>query len=817
MRFQCNHCGGILAIDECEPGEAVACGHCGSAVTVPETRVSPAAVVGDFVIRDRLGAGGMGSVYLAHQVSLDRPAALKILHHRYGVDDAYIADFIREARAAAALNHPSIVQAYAVGEDEGLFYFAMEYVCGSTLKEVLLHGGRLVWERALQIGIQVAGALDFAFRNQGLIHRDIKPDNIILTADGNVKVADLGLARKMTDTAQDGTRELYGTPQYIAPEQLLGHPGDCRSDIYSLGATLYQALSGRFPYEGSDPGEIALKHLSDPLPALTDLHADIPAPMARIVQVALSKRPHQRYADGAAFLADLQRVQSGEPPLARLDPGSQKPIEPDSDEAVAIAEGGDAAGAAAPGPAPAPSRGHTGRLRRITVPGARSGDSPEAARLPSGARGGAGKRSAGSGAGVPAQRKSFGVLLAVGAAVAVVVLGAGAFYLLRPGNGGSVGGGDGSAGPGSGGGTARVPAAEIRAALDAIREAGARGEAPNEMRRRLASLARTHGYDHPEAETFAALAAPFREEDLEAARAAPEAAATERWQQQLAERRREAQAQQEQNRQAAAAEAERKRQEEEARRQAEAEAQRQAAKARERTELRWQSIELCRQQRFDEASTLFVPMSAARDEGERDWARARQSCIAMAEELLDTIVNTKEELAGTELPLQRQQRGEWKVSRIGFRDVELQSRRVTYSRGVRSEDMETLEIPFTELTAVQLDILTKRKWERDGGEENRRLLLFGAYLLCRAQFLPEARKRLETCGLPEAQPLLDELAVVEPELRRMEFERWLEQLQQLGSQGDMPRAKALLEYLERTFPEETEENRTRLQELIPKP
>ena len=261
MRFQCSHCAGILAIDDCQPGEAVACGHCGSAVAVPATRVSTGAVIGDFVIREKLGEGGMGSVYLAHQISLDRAAALKILHPRYGGDAGYIQQFLREARAAAALNHPHIVQAYAVGDDDGLFYFAMEYVRGSTLKQVLMHGGRLVPERALQIAQQVASALDFAWQHQGLIHRDIKPDNIILTDDGTVKLADLGLARKMTDIASDGTQELYGTPQYISPEQLLGYAGDNRSDIYSFGATLYHALTGRFPFQGSDPGDIAQRHL----------------------------------------------------------------------------------------------------------------------------------------------------------------------------------------------------------------------------------------------------------------------------------------------------------------------------------------------------------------------------------------------------------------------------------------------------------------------------------------------------------------------------------------------------------------------------
>ena len=300
VRFQCSHCRGILALDDGEPGEAVACGHCGTAVAVPETRMSPGAIVGDFIIRERLGEGGMGTVFLAHQISLDRAAAVKVLHQRYAADEAYIKDFVREARAAAAINHPNIVQAYAVGEDEGLFYFAMEYVQGSTLKQVLVHGGRLVADRALVIAEQVATALDHAWRTQGLIHRDIKPDNIILTAAGGVKVADLGLARKLTDTAMDGSQELYGTPQYIAPEHLLGGPGDNRSDLYSLGATLYHALSGRFPFQGSSPVDIAQKHLTEPLRPLREICPDVPPALAQVVEVMLAKRACHRYADAAA-------------------------------------------------------------------------------------------------------------------------------------------------------------------------------------------------------------------------------------------------------------------------------------------------------------------------------------------------------------------------------------------------------------------------------------------------------------------------------------------------------------------------------------
>ncbi|RMD79346.1 MAG: serine/threonine protein kinase, partial [Lentisphaerae bacterium] len=165
----------------------------------------------------------MGTVYLAHQISLDRPVALKILKEQYARDNSFILDFVREARAAAKLNHPNIVQAYAVGEEDGTYFFAMEFVEGKTLKRIMNEKRRLEWRRGFHIGMQVAEALDFAWKNQHLIHRDIKPDNIMITPRGVAKLADLGLARAATEL-QDDEEEVMGTPQYICPEQLLGQP-----------------------------------------------------------------------------------------------------------------------------------------------------------------------------------------------------------------------------------------------------------------------------------------------------------------------------------------------------------------------------------------------------------------------------------------------------------------------------------------------------------------------------------------------------------------------------------------------------------------
>ena len=218
MRFQCSSCGRIVAVDDIDAGIMVQCGHCGSVVQVPPTRLSRGSVIADFIIRRAIGQGGMGTVYLSHQITLDRPAALKILAESYANNAEFVALFIKEARAAAKLNHPHIVQAYAVGEDDGLLYFAMENIDGETMKDVLAREGVIPVDQALNIIQQIAEALNYAWIEQKLIHCDIKPDNIMLTSTGRAKLADLGLARVTGDMSDADDDEVMGTPQYISPE-----------------------------------------------------------------------------------------------------------------------------------------------------------------------------------------------------------------------------------------------------------------------------------------------------------------------------------------------------------------------------------------------------------------------------------------------------------------------------------------------------------------------------------------------------------------------------------------------------------------------
>ena len=315
MRFQCNHCRALLELDDVQPGEIVQCPTCLSPVAVPETVTSPRALLGDFVIKNLIGNGGMGTVYLAHQITLDRDVALKVLHADFSDDTAFIQNFINEARAAASLNHPNIVQAVAVNCDEGRWYFAMEYINGSTLKQMLAQNGRIPPQQMLSIAQEIVSALKYAWKEKQIVHRDIKPDNIMMTADGHAKLADLGLARKITELHEDGSTELYGTPQYLPPELLSGATPNAASDIYSLGATLYHALSGRFPFIADTPEAIANLHATAPLVPLKEVAPDISEPISNLVDIMMAKSPEDRYQDYDELEKDIQRVANGEMPL----------------------------------------------------------------------------------------------------------------------------------------------------------------------------------------------------------------------------------------------------------------------------------------------------------------------------------------------------------------------------------------------------------------------------------------------------------------------------------------------------------------------
>jgi len=311
IRFQCPHCQGIVAAEEWEPGSATMCAYCAKEVKMPEERLSPGAVLGDFLLVRKLGAGGMGVVFLAHQLSLDRPAAIKVLNAEFSQEAESVQAFVREARSAAKINHPNIVQAYAVGEEDGIFYFAMEFLDGKTMKEELQEKGKIDSKKAAEIIMQVAEALDCAWREQKLIHHDIKPDNIMQCANDRVKLADLGLSGTFGDDADDDSDEVVGTPQYISPEQLTGVVTDTRSDIYSLGATFYHLVTGEFPYKGENTEEIAKQHVYGTLTPPKNIVPQLPQELNDIIVKMMKKKPEERFQNCAELAKKLKDFLSG--------------------------------------------------------------------------------------------------------------------------------------------------------------------------------------------------------------------------------------------------------------------------------------------------------------------------------------------------------------------------------------------------------------------------------------------------------------------------------------------------------------------------
>lgn len=263
----------------------------------------------------RLGSGGMADVYLARDTHLGRDVAIKILYKRYASDSDFVTRFKREAQAAAGLNHPHIVSIYDRGETEGSYYIAMEYLEGKSLKEVISDEGRLQPARAIGIAEQILQALSFAHENH-VIHRDIKPHNIIINSRDGVKVTDFGIARAGASAKMTETGSILGTAQYLSPEQAQGKVVEQGSDLYSLGVVLFEMLTGRVPFEGENPVAIALKHLSDaPVPP-QELVPEIPDNLNAVVMKALAKDPQRRYRHADEFLADLRRCQQDLPVAA---------------------------------------------------------------------------------------------------------------------------------------------------------------------------------------------------------------------------------------------------------------------------------------------------------------------------------------------------------------------------------------------------------------------------------------------------------------------------------------------------------------------
>jgi eukaryotic-like serine/threonine-protein kinase len=265
---------------------------------------------GRYQIIRKLGSGGMANVYLAADQELGRRVAIKILDDRHARDDQFVERFRREAQNAAGLSHPSIVSIYDRGEAEGTYYIAMEYVEGRTLKELLVARGPSPLGIAIDYTRQILSALRFAHRN-GIVHRDIKPHNVIVDGEGRVKVMDFGIARAGAASQMTEAGSIIGTAQYLSPEQARGAPVDQTSDLYSTGIVLYELLTGTVPFNGETPVEIAMRHLSQ-VPAAPSTHrAEIPRDLDYVVLRALAKDPADRYHSAEEMDSDLERIARG--------------------------------------------------------------------------------------------------------------------------------------------------------------------------------------------------------------------------------------------------------------------------------------------------------------------------------------------------------------------------------------------------------------------------------------------------------------------------------------------------------------------------
>jgi serine/threonine-protein kinase len=309
---------------------------------------------GRYRIIRKLGTGGMADVYLAEDQELGRRVAIKILNDRHAADDSFIERFRREAKNAAGLSHPNIVSIYDRGEAEGTYYIAMEYLDGRSLKELIVGRGPAPIKTAIDYTRQILAAVGFAHKN-GIVHRDIKPHNVLVGPEGRLKVTDFGIARsgasQMTEVGS-----IIGTAQYLSPEQARGAPVDQTSDLYSVGVVLYEMLTGQVPFTGDTPLEIAMKHLSEVPKPPSELRPEVPHDLDSIVLRALAKDPADRYQSADEMDADLQRLLEG------------LPVDPETETAATAVLSG--AGVLAAAPTSVMTRPTTAVPTRAAPPGA---------------------------------------------------------------------------------------------------------------------------------------------------------------------------------------------------------------------------------------------------------------------------------------------------------------------------------------------------------------------------------------------------------------------------------------------------------------
>lgn len=322
----CTACGTLIDVSDEEPFALMHCPACGGAQRVRRT-------FDHFELQEVLGSGGMGAVYRALDASLNRPVALKLLRKEYSADQEFVRQFEKEAAITASINHPNVVRVYTSGQDHGLVYIAMELVDKGSLDDLMNLQGRVAEAQVLEVGVQIAKGLNAALK-RGLIHRDVKPGNILFADAHTAKIVDFGLA-VLQEHASTVAGEVWGTPYYVAPEKLDNSPEDFRSDMYSLGGTLFHALAGRPPFEAETASMVALKHIKSQAVSLQAFAPDVTSATAYVINKTLEKDPKNRYQSYEELIEHLEYARNqllaaaerGPAPKARVvleDEGSAK-------------------------------------------------------------------------------------------------------------------------------------------------------------------------------------------------------------------------------------------------------------------------------------------------------------------------------------------------------------------------------------------------------------------------------------------------------------------------------------------------------------
>jgi len=297
LLHNCPRCGTLLDVSEIEPFTEVHCPSCGELMRVRT-------LFDHFELVEFIASGGMGTVYKARDVNLNRIVALKLLRKEYSADADYIEKLETEAQITASVAHPFVVKVFSFGCDQGVYYIAMELVDKGSLDDLMTLQGRIAEAQVLEIGLQVAQGLRAAY-HVGLIHRDVKPGNILFADAHTAKIVDFGLALPL-EQAREGEAEIWGTPYYVAPEKLNHDPEDFRSDIYSLGGTLFHALAGRPPFEAENASLVALKHLKSQVVSLQAFAPDVSSPTAYVINRTLAKNPDDRYQSYDELIEHLE-------------------------------------------------------------------------------------------------------------------------------------------------------------------------------------------------------------------------------------------------------------------------------------------------------------------------------------------------------------------------------------------------------------------------------------------------------------------------------------------------------------------------------